>query len=218
MELRSEQKKFVDYAAKRIKEGKYCVCEMPTAFGKSFSALMLAKKLIDENTAQRVIIATSNNSLAKSIFLEAKAVKDMPDYVLGIGKSNYLDLNKLALFMDSDIGSEILPLNKEIIEAAVKKLTVDFPNILIEDFLNELDIVDTNKREYIASNLALEKSNSESFKEYPIQITNYAFLFYKFMFNEKYEEPEYTVYIFDEVQELPNMAELTLNSSFSLYG
>ena len=218
MELRPEQKDFVDYAAKRIKEGKYCVCEMPAAFGKSFSALMLAKKLIDEKTAQRVIIATSNNSLAKSIFLEAKAIKDMPGYVLGIGKSNYLDLNKLALFVDSDIGSEILPLNKEIIEAAVKKLTVDFPNILIEDFLNELDIVDTNKREYIASNLALEKSNSESFKEYPIQITNYSFLFYKFMFNEKYSEPEYTVYIFDEVQELPNMAELTLNSSFSLYG
>ena len=218
MELRPEQKKFADYAAKRIKEGKYCVCEMPTAFGKSFSALMLAKKLIDEKTAQRVIIASSNNSLAKSIFLEAKAVKDMPDYVLGIGKSNYLDLNKLALFIDSDIGSEILPLNKEIIEAAVKKLTIDFPNILIEDFLNELAIVDTNKREYIASNLALEKSNSESFKEYPIQITNYAFLLYKFMFDEKYEEPEDTAYIFDEVQELPNMAELALNSSFSLYG
>lgn len=217
MELRSEQKDFVDYAADMIKEGKYFICEMPTAFGKSFSALMLAKKLIDEKTVQRVIIATSNNSLAKSIFLEAKAVKDMPDYVLGIGKSNYLDLNKLALFMDSDIGSEILPLNKEIIEAAVKKLTIDFPNILIEDFLNELDIVDTNKREYIASNLALEKSNSESFKEYPIQITNYAFLLYKFMFDEKYEEPEDTAYIFDEIQELPNMAELALNSSFSLY-
>lgn len=217
MELRPEQKDFVDYAADMIKEGKYFVCEMPTAFGKSFSALMLAKKLIDEKTAQRVIIATSNNSLAKSIFLEAKAIKDMPDYVLGIGKSNYLDLNKLALFLDSDIGSEILPLNKEIIEAAVKKLTIDFPDILIEDFLNELDIVDTNKREYIASNLALEKSNSESFKEYPIQITNYAFLLYKFMFDEKYAEPEDTAYIFDEVQELPNMAELTLNSSFSLY-
>lgn len=218
MELRSEQKDFVDYAADMIKEGKYFICEMPTAFGKSFSALMLAKKLIDEKTVQRVIIATSNNSLAKSIFLEAKAVKDMPDYVLGIGKSNYLDLNKLALFLDSDIGSEILPLNKEIIEAALKKLTIDFPDILIEDFLNELDMVDTNKREYIASNLALEKSNSESFKEYPIQITNYAFLLYKFMFDEKYAEPEDTAYIFDEVQELPNMAELTLNSLFSLYG
>lgn len=218
MELRSEQKDFVDYAVDMIKEGKYFICEMPTAFGKSFSALMLAKKLIDEKTVQRVIIATSNNSLAKSIFLEAKAVKDMPDYVLGIGKSNYLDLNKLALFLDSDIGSEILPLNKEIIEAALKKLTIDFPDILIEDFLNELDMVDTNKREYIASNLALEKSNSESFKEYPIQITNYAFLLYKFMFDEKYAEPEDTAYIFDEVQELPNMAELTLNSSFSLYG
>ena len=48
MELRSEQRKFVDYAAKRVKENKYCVCEMPTAFGKTFSALMLAKKLIDE--------------------------------------------------------------------------------------------------------------------------------------------------------------------------
>ena len=218
MELRSEQKKFVDYAVKRIKEGNYCVCEMPTAFGKSFSALMLAKKLIDEKITQRVIIATSNNSLAKSIFLEAKAVKDMPDYVLGIGKSNYLDLDKLAIFMGSEIGSEILPLNKEIVEATVKKLTIDFPDILIEDFLNELDIVDTNKREYIASNLALEKSNSESFKEYPIQITNYAFLLYKFMFDEKYAEPEDTAYIFDEVQELPNMAELALNSSFSLYG
>ena len=218
MELRPEQKKFIDYAAKRIKEGNYCVCEMPTAFGKSFSALMLAKKLINEKITQRVIIATSNNSLAKSIFLEAKAIKDMPDYVLGIGKSNYLDLNKLALFMDSEIGSEILPLNKEIVEATVKKLTIDFPDILIEDFLNELDIVDTNKREYISHNLALEKSNSESFKEYSIQITNYAFLFYKFMFNEKYTESEDTVYIFDEIQELPNMAELTLNSSFSLYG
>ena len=218
MELRPEQKKFIDYAAKRIKEGKYCVCEMPTAFGKSFSALMLAKKLIDEKITQRVIIATSNNSLAKSIFLEAKAIKDIPGYVLGIGKSNYLDLNKLALFMDSEIGSEILHLNKEKVEAAVKKLTIDFPDILIEDFLNELDIVDTNKREYIASNLALEKSNSESFKEYPIQITNYAFLLYKFMFDEKYAESEDTVYIFDEIQELSNMAELTLNSSFSLYG
>lgn len=218
MELRPEQKDFVDYAADMIEENKYCVFEMPTAFGKSFSALMLAKKLIDEKITQRVIIATSNNSLAKSIFLEAKVVKDMPDYVLGVGKSNYLDLDKLATFMDSDIGSEILPLNKEIIEAAVKKLTIDFPNILIEDFLNELDIVDTNKREYIASNLALEKSNSESFKEYPIQITNYAFLLYKFMFDEKYSEPKDTVYIFDEIQELPNMAELTLNSSFSLYG
>ena len=70
---------------------------MPTAFSKSFSALMLTKKLIDEKTAQRVIIATSNNSLAKSIFLEAKAIKDMPDYVLGIGKSNYLDLYKLVI-------------------------------------------------------------------------------------------------------------------------
>ena len=218
MELRPEQKDFVDYAADMIKENKYCVFEMPTAFGKSFSALMLAKKLIDEKTAQRVIIATSNNSLAKSIFLEAKAVKDMPDYVLGIGKSNYLDLDKLAIFMDSEIGSEILPLNKEIVEATVKKLTIDFPDILIEDFLNELDIVDINKREYIASNLALEKSNSESFKEYSIQVTNYSFLFYKFMFNEKYAESEDTAYIFDEIQELPNMAELTLHSSFSLYG
>lgn len=218
MELRPEQKKFVDYATKRIEEGSYCVCELPTAFGKSFSALMLAKKLIDEKRAQRVIIATSNNSLAKSIFLEAKAIKDMPDYVLGIGKSNYLDLDKLDIFMDSEIGSEILPLNKEIVEATVKKLTIDFPDILIEDFLNELDIVDTNKREYISHNLVLEKSNSESFKEYPIQITNYAFLLYKFMFDEKYAESEDTVYIFDEIQELSNMAELTLNSSFSLYG
>jgi hypothetical protein len=81
---------------------------MPTAFGKSFSALMLTKKLIDEKTAQRVIIATSNNFLVKSIFLEAKAIKDMPDYVLGIGKSNYLDLYKLVIFMDSEIGSVLL--------------------------------------------------------------------------------------------------------------
>lgn len=217
MKLRPEQKKFVDYAAKRIKEGKYCVCEMPTAFGKSFSALMLAKKLIDEKAAQRVIIATSDNSLAKSIFLEAHAVKDLPDYVLGIGKNNYLDLNKLTLFMDSDIRSEVLPLTKDIVGAAVKKLKTDYPHVLIEDFLNELDIVDADKREYIANNLALEKSNSESFKEYSIQITNYSFLFSKFMFDEKYAEPDATVYIFDEIQELPNMAEMTLSSAFSLY-
>lgn len=217
MKLRPEQKKFVDYAAKRIKEGKYCVCEMPTAFGKSFSALMLAKKLIDEKTAQRVVIATSDNSLAKSIFLEAHAVKDLPDYVLGIGKNNYLDLNKLTLFMDSDIRSEVLPLTKDIVCAAIKKLKTDYPHVLIEDFLNELDIVDADKREYIANNLALEKSNSESFKEYSIQITNYSFLFSKFMFDEKYAEPDATVYIFDEIQELPNMAEMTLSSAFSLY-
>lgn len=217
MKLRPEQKKFVDYAAKRIKEGKYCVCEMPTAFGKSFSALMLAKKLIDEKTAQRVVIATSDNSLAKSIFLEAHAVKDLPDYVLGIGKNNYLDLNKLTLFMDSNIRSEVLPLTKDIVCAAIKKLKTDYPHVLIEDFLNELDIVDADKREYIANNLALEKSNSESFKEYSIQITNYSFLFSKFMFDEKYAELDATVYIFDEIQELPNMAEMTLSSAFSLY-
>jgi ATP-dependent helicase, dinG family len=217
MELRSEQRKFVDYAAKRVKESKYCVCEMPTAFGKTFSALMLAKKLIDEKIAQRVVIATSDNSLAKSIFLEAKAVDNLPDYVLGIGKNNYLDIKKLAFFMDTEISSEVLPLDKEVVDEAIKKLKEDFSYVLIEDFLNELDIVDADKREYIANNLALEKSNSESFKEYTIQITNYSFLFSKFMFDEKYMEVDSTVYIFDEIQELPNMAEMTLSSAFSLY-
>jgi ATP-dependent helicase, dinG family len=217
MELRSEQSKFVDYAAKRVKENKYCVCEMPTAFGKTFSALMLAKKLIDEKIAQRVVIATSDNSLAKSIFLEAKNVDNLPDYVLGIGKNNYLDIKKLAFFMDTEISSEVLPLDKEVVDGAIKKLKEDFSYVLIEDFLNELDIVDADKREYIANNLALEKSNSESFKEYTIQITNYSFLFSKFMFDEKYAEVDGTVYIFDEIQELPNMAEMTLSSAFSLY-
>ena len=217
MELRSEQRKFVDYAAKRVKESKYCVCEMPTAFGKTFSALMLAKKLIDEKIAQRVVIATSDNSLAKSIFLEAKAVDNLPDYVLGIGKNNYLDIKKLAFFMETEISSEVLPLDKEVVDGAIKKLKEDFSYVLIEDFLNELDIVDADKREYIANNLALEKSNSESFKEYTIQITNYSFLFSKFMFDEKYAEVDGTVYIFDEIQELPNMAEMTLSSAFSLY-
>lgn len=217
MELRSEQRKFVDYAAKRVKESKYCVCEMPTAFGKTFSALMLAKKLIDEKIAQRVVIATSDNSLAKSIFLEAKNVDNLPDYVLGIGKNNYLDIKKLAFFMDTEISSEVLPLDKEVVDETIKKLKEDFSYVLIEDFLNELDIVDADKREYIANNLALEKSNSESFKEYTIQITNYSFLFSKFMFDEKYTEIDGTVYIFDEIQELPNMAEMTLSSAFSLY-
>ena len=217
MELRSEQSKFVDYAAKRVKENKYCVCEMPTAFGKTFSALMLAKKLIDEKIAQRVVIATSDNSLAKSIFLEAKNVDNLPDYVLGIGKNNYLDIKKLAFFMDTEISSEVLPLDKEVVDGAIKKIKEDFSYVLIEDFLNELDIVDADKREYIANNLALEKSNSESFKEYTIQITNYSFLFSKFMFDEKYAEVDGTVYIFDEIQELPNMAEMTLSSAFSLY-
>ena len=217
MELRSEQRKFVDYAAKRVKENKYCVCEMPTAFGKTFSALMLAKKLIDEKIAQRVVIATSDNSLAKSIFLEAKNVDNLPDYVLGIGKNNYLDIKKLSFFMNTEISSEVLPLDKEAVDEAIKKLKEDFSYVLIEDFLNELDIVDADKREYIANNLALEKSNSESFKEYTIQITNYSFLFSKFMFDEKYTEVDGTVYIFDEIQELPNMAEMTLSSAFSLY-
>ena len=88
--------------------------------------------------------------------------------------------------MDTEISSEVLPLDKEVIDIAIKKLKEDFSYVLIEDFLNELDIVDADKREYIANNLALEKSNSESFKEYTIQITNYSFLFSKFMFDEKY--------------------------------
>ena len=37
------------------------------------------------------------------------------------------------------------------------------------------------------------------------------------MFDEKYMEVDGTVYIFDEIQELPNMAEMTLSSAFSLY-
>ena len=169
MELRKEQKNFIAYATKQMKSEKYCVCEMPTAFGKSFSALMLAKKLIDEKTASKVIIATSDNSLAKSIFLEAGAIKDLPSYVLGIGKSNYLDYDKLIDFMETELKKEILPVTHKVVESTIKELTKDYPYVLMEDFLNKLDVVDAGKREFLSSNLSLEKSNAESFKEYKIQ-------------------------------------------------
>lgn len=217
MELRKEQKNFIAYATKQMKSEKYCVCEMPTAFGKSFSALMLAKKLIDEKTASRVIIATSDNSLAKSIFLEARAIKDLPSYVLGIGKSNYLDYDKLIDFMDTELKKEILPVTHKVVESTIKELTKDYPYVLMEDFLNKLDVVDAGKREFLSSNLSLEKSNAESFKEYKIQITNYAYLFTKFMYSDDDQEADDVVYIFDEIQELPNAAETTLSSAFSLY-
>ena len=69
MQLREEQSKFIEQAFNRLQNYDYSIYEMPTAFGKTYSSLMLAKKLIEEKEASRVFIVTSNNALARRYLL-----------------------------------------------------------------------------------------------------------------------------------------------------
>ncbi|WP_423939987.1 helicase C-terminal domain-containing protein [Campylobacter canis] len=201
-----------------MQDNKFCICEMPTAFGKSLSALMLAKKIIEEKEAKRVVIVTSNNLLAKNLFLESQKIPDLPSCILGIGKENYLDEEKLKLFLEEgELKKDILPYSDQEIKESLKKLKNGFPYILVDDFADDLNITDSESINYIQKNLSPSKSNYQEFTNYDIHITNYAFIISCVLFQHHDIEHEDVVYIFDEVQDLIRSAELVLSSKFSLY-
>ena len=213
MKLRSEQKRFVEYAAESLRDNRFAICEAPTAFGKTISALALAKELLKKAPNKRVIIATASNSLAKEILNEAKRYEnELPSFALGVGKSNYLDVNKI-------VGGITLDLDRDKALKAIEELKAEYDFVFIDEFLDLMDVVDQGKRDFYKDRLAMTDSNSDNFLPYQIQITNYSYLLLQIMYGE-YERlynPNDTYFIFDEVQEFLNLAELTLNSKFSLY-
>lgn len=222
IKLRNEQIRFIEYGLMKSKEQQYTICEMPTAFGKSICALVLAKKIIEEKNYDRVVIATSNNILARDIYNEALNVAYMPSYVLGIGKDNYVDLAAVqALKHDKDYIKD-----SETFDIKIKNLVKTYGEVLIDDFLDEFDITDEDEKAFIKETYCLQDSNRDNFKNYDIQITNYAYLFSSFMaddykkvnsIDDENEKPEKVFYIFDEIQEIPNIAELILSKGFSIY-
>lgn len=219
MQLREEQSKFIEQAFKRLQNYDYSIYEMPTAFGKTYSSLKLAKKLIEEKEASRVFIVTSNNALARDIYLEAKKVeKEIPEFILGIGKGNYLSLNKLDRYFLETPEDEIFLVDKEEARKTYLDLEKEYGFVLIEDFLDRLNVLDVAKRDYVLNNMGLSVSNSEAFEDYPIQITNYAYIISKMFMNSNYKIDPKWVFIFDEVQDMLSAAELLWSNKFSIYG
>ena len=126
MKLRSEQKRFVEYAAESLRDNRFAICEAPTAFGKTISALALAKELLKKAPNKRVIIAIASNSLAKEILNEAKRYEnELPSFALGVGKSNYLDVNKI-------VGGITLDLDRDKALKTIDELKAEYDFVFID--------------------------------------------------------------------------------------
>lgn len=217
MELRDEQKEFVEYAFNRALENKYNICEMPTAFGKSISALALAKKLIEEKVVKKVIIVTINNALVREIFSEAKHIENLPSHAIMIGKKNYMDEQKFSFLCNLEFEDNIFFKKKKEAQKAIEQLKKSFKNVLLDEFLDMLDITDPDERYFAQKNLELEKNNTNIFDDYKILITNYSFIFHHIFLQKKDMNKNEIFFIFDEIQELQDQANLVFSLRFSIY-
>lgn len=218
--LREEQEIFLKYAMSKLPS--YIISEMPTAFGKTITTLTLAIRLLKENKDKKVILVTSNNLLAKEILNESLQYEETKGLCsLVIGKDNYLDINKIKNF------SEFYDYDKALTFCEDKIKEDGY--ILIDDFLDYIKVDDENINSYLKSKLKKEDSRDINMGDNKISITNYAYLLTLFLYAKKDKNedgqivqkllinPDDYFFIFDEVQDLMQSAEVILSSSFSPY-
>ena len=207
--LRQEQKKFIKYSMKNLNE--YVISEMPTAFGKTITALGLASKIVRKR-GKKVIIVTSNNLLAKNMFNESKKFEDTKEITsLVIGKDNYTCIKKLEKFLGYfDIGKA---------KKFCKKKMAKEGYVLTEELLKYLKIEDENIASFLKEGLKKEDGRDIELGDTEISITNYPYLLSLFLFRTKNKKinPDEFVFIFDEVHTLIDSAEMILSSAFSPY-
>ena len=217
--LRPQQKKFLDYAMGNLSS--HLISEMPTAFGKTITALALAGELT-EKKQKKVIIATSNNLLAKDIYNESLQYKETKDLTsLVIGKDNYVDIDKIRDFPEYYDIEKAAQYSKDKIEKD--------GYLLIDDFITYMNITDENIASYLKNKLKKENGRDIDIGDTKISITNYSYLLSLFLYAKKERSedgivetkltinPDEYYFIFDEVHELVNAAEMILTSSFSPY-
>lgn len=220
MKLRKKQSEFIDYAYNRLCDNRYALCELPTAFGKTICSLKLAQKMIFSGKANKVYIVSPTNQLSRETYAQAKALEsELPSFALVIGKNNYLSVEKVLAYVSSaQDASEIIPFSVSETKEKINSLRSMYDYVLIDDFLDEFNISDAGKREFVYSNFALDRSIEKNVEDVEIVITNYPYLFTQIFFNKSFTLPENCAFIFDEVQELPKSAELILSSKFSING
>lgn len=201
--LRTEQKKFIDYAMDNL--DKFNICEMPTAFGKTITALSLAK-LVSQSKKKRVVIVTSNNTLVKQ--MKTQADKMNIDAGVVIGADNYVNIDYIHL------AHKIIDTKKSI-NFAREKIKND-GYLLVDDLLEFLNIEDIEDIQLLKTTITGNKKYKVDLSDYDISITNYAYLLIDKIYVNK-ENKDDTFYIFDEIHELDKMAELLFSHRFSIY-
>ena len=213
--LREQQKSFINYTMENLDN--YLISEMPTAFGKTITLLALASKLVKK---KKIVLVTANNLLARDMYNESLKYEETKDLTsLVLGKDNYVDIDKIKLF-------DIYYNSKKALAYAKEKIDQD-GYLLIEDFIKDMDIVDDNIASFLKYSLRKENGRDIEMGDTAISITNYAYFLSLFLYakREKDEDgvltkklkidPNDYYFLFDEVHEISNAAEMILSSSFS---
>lgn len=189
--------------------------EAPTGFGKTHVLLKTASKLL-KKYGKKVIISTANNKLVRDMYETSQS----HDFGIGpeafsiiIGKSNYIDLNKLNHLVETG----------EMFDFITQESYQDWLNTIQKDEALFFDVLD-EKAVYLNQARAKEFQSLVVYDNRPdetadfstsiVSITNHYYLLYRASIVKNIDLSEYFVLI-DEVHEISNVAETVFEASFS---
>lgn len=210
--LRDKQEEIVEQVVLNIENER--LYEAPTAFGKTHTILAAATRL---SNTKKVIISTISNKLAKDMIntFNEYNFDSKKTIALVLGKSNYIDKERLL----------VLEENKELFEFIYEDsydiwkseyFKKDVKELFIDDFINTVDLLDQQYEKTIVGMIAYSTKQEfmGDFESADIIVTNHFYFLYRVGMAKSLEPEEYYV-LFDEVHEIPNVAEATFQSTFS---
>lgn len=194
---------------------KFKMYEAPTGFGKTHVLLKAAARII-KRYGKKVIISTANNNLVRDMYETSQNF----DFGIGsdafsiiIGKSNYIDLNKLNTLVNSNELYDFI--TKESYQNWLE--CVKDETILFFDRFDELVEYKDQARARELQNLISFSSRPETAGDFNtsfISITNHFYLLYRAAMAKNIDLSDYYI-LMDEVHEIVSAAESVFEASFS---
>jgi len=210
LKLTEKQKLASDYIVENILRKP--LVESPTGSGKTFILLGAALELIKKG--YKVIISTPNNKLAHDGYTTALEYGDLESKDVGylIGNSNYVDISKYQNCKNSQVLYEYI--TKESLERWEERFQGDEKYLLFDDFDEIVEYKDIAYSHLVKSLIVRDELDKENdFSQRELTYTNHFYLIHRATAS-KTDLSEFIV-LFDEVHELPSVAEAVVQNRFS---
>jgi Rad3-related DNA helicase len=188
---------------------------IPTGGGKTYILLESAIRLLKKYPDKKVFISVPNNNLVRDMFNTAIGKDfELDNVSILIGFENYIDKNRLMHYFNAGVLQEYIEEEGliEFIDYAQNKEDVFF-----DDFEDKIVYKDYSNRHMVKELLKhLDKGFLKEVFESKVIITNHFYLLKKIVHDDSFNTDDY-IYLFDEIHNMPDVAEATLEQSFSLY-
>jgi Rad3-related DNA helicase len=213
--LKLNQEKAVTQIEDNLQINTRTLLNIPTGGGKTYILLESARRLLKKHKDKKIVISVPNNNLVRDMYKTSKNEHfKIEDISILVGIDNYIDKKRLLTYYQSSVLEEYI--EKDSLDLFIQNIE-DKEDIFFDEFEDTIKYKDYSNRNFVRELIKhVDKDFLKEKYESKIIITNHFYILHKVVGDSNFEANKY-IYLFDEIHEMPNVAETTLEQSFSLY-